>query len=98
MWDNNHTPSRVIGHGIITPQLSYEGTIDRGIVVINNLNERGRRLGLDIFQEVRKHVPLDLIGMGSKELDGLGEILHPDLPGVYSPLPVSLRPHTPHQP
>lgn len=80
MWDNNHTPSHVIEHGIITPQLSYEGTIERGIVVINNLNERGRRLGLDIFQEVRKHVPLDLIGMGSKELDGLGEILHPGLP------------------
>jgi len=80
MWDNNRTPSRVIEHGIITPPLAYEGTRERGIVVINNLSQRGRRLGLDIFQEVRKHVPIDLIGMESQELNGLGEILHPGLP------------------
>jgi glycosyltransferase involved in cell wall biosynthesis len=48
--------------------------------VINNLADRGRRLGLDIFTEVRKQVPVDLIGMDSKKLGGLGEILHPQLP------------------
>jgi glycosyltransferase involved in cell wall biosynthesis len=80
MWNNGQTPAVVIDHGIMAPDLSYSGDIERGIVVINNLDQRGRRLGLDIFQEVRKHVPLDLIGMGTEKLDGLGEILHPQIP------------------
>lgn len=79
MWDNNSTPSIVIEHGVTTPDIPYTGEIEKGIVVINNLPSRGRLLGLDIFMEVRKHIPLDLIGMGTGEL-GLGEVLHPQLP------------------
>jgi hypothetical protein len=33
-------------------------------------------LGADVFERVRKEIPLDLIGMGSEELNGLGEIPH----------------------
>jgi hypothetical protein len=79
MWDCGRTPTYVIDHGVVTPSAKYTGSLDKGIVVINNLNERGRRLGLDIFLEVRKHVPLDLIGMDTKKIGGLGEILHPNL-------------------
>jgi glycosyltransferase involved in cell wall biosynthesis len=83
MWDNNNIPTKVIEHGVITPDISYTGEIAKGIVVINNLPTRGRLLGLDIFMEVRKHVPLDLVGMGTGEL-GLGEVLHPQLPEFIS--------------
>ena len=49
-------------------------------MIVNNLAGRGRRLGLDVFERVRRHVPLDLVGMGSEQVGGLGEISHPDLP------------------
>jgi hypothetical protein len=79
MWDCGSVTTRVIDHGVIAPLAEYTGKIEKGIVVINNLNERGRRLGLDIYLQVRKHIPLDLIGMDTKKIGGLGEILHPDL-------------------
>jgi hypothetical protein len=83
MWDNNNIKTKVIEHGVTDPGVRYQGTIEKGIVVINNLPSRGRLLGLDIFNKVRKHVPLDLIGMGTEE-NGLGEVLHPDLPAFIS--------------
>ncbi len=84
MWDNGRTPATVIEHGITAPAACYEGDIEKGIVVINNLNERGRRLGLDVFGEVRECVPLDLIGMDTEKIGGLGEILHPNLAAFVS--------------
>ena len=83
MWDSNSTPTVVIEHGVTEPTVTYSGHLDKGIVVINNLPQRGRLLGLDIFLEVKKHVPLDLVGMGTGDL-GLGEVLHPDLPAFIS--------------
>jgi glycosyltransferase involved in cell wall biosynthesis len=84
MWDNGATPTVVIDHGVIQPSAKYSGEIEKGIVIINNLDDRGRRLGVDIFQEVRKHIPLDLIGMDTIKSGGLGEILHPQLPEFIS--------------
>jgi glycosyltransferase involved in cell wall biosynthesis len=83
MWNSNNTPVKVIEHGVIDPGIDYLGHLDKGIVVINNLPARGRLLGFDIFQYVRKHIPLDLIGMGTEEW-GLGEVLHPQLPQFQS--------------
>lgn len=83
MWDTGETPTQVIEHGVTEPAVQYSGRINKGIVVINNLPSRGRLLGLDIFLEVRKHVPIDLVGMGTGEL-GLGEVLHPQLPEFVS--------------
>jgi hypothetical protein len=84
MWNNNRTPTRVIDHGVIVPEgVHYTGEKERGIVVINNIQKRGRRLGFDIFLEVRKHVPIDLIGMEAEEF-GLGEVKHPQLPAFIS--------------
>jgi glycosyltransferase involved in cell wall biosynthesis len=48
-------------------------------VVVNNLEKRGRRLGADIFRELRKRLPLDLVGMGAEEAGGLGEVRHDNL-------------------
>jgi len=75
MWNNNRTPTKVIEHGVVVDKkVSYSGEIKKGIVVINGIVKRGRRLGLDVFEKVRKEIPLDIVGIGSEELGGLGEI------------------------
>ncbi len=81
MWDSGRTPTRVIEHGVVVPEdVRYTGEIPRGLVVVNNLRVRGRRLGADIFQHVRKEIALDLIGIAAQELGGLGEVPHEQLP------------------
>jgi hypothetical protein len=77
MWDNGDTPTRVIDHGVVEPKARYTGELERGLVVVNNIASRGRRLGYDVYQEAKDRVPLDLVGMGA---EGLGEVLHADLP------------------
>jgi len=85
MWDCGRTPTRVIEHGVPTPKnRRNRGQKQKGVVVINNLSQRGRRLGLDIFETVSKKIPLDLIGMGSESVGGLGEISPLELPQVLS--------------
>jgi len=80
MWDNNRTPTKVIEHGVMVDEkVSYSGEIKKGIVVINGIVKRGRRLGLDVFEKVRKEIPLDIVGMGSEEVGGLGEINNREL-------------------
>ena len=81
MWDSGRTPTLVIDHGVtVPPDVRYSGELDRGLVVVNNLGRRGRRLGRDIFERVRREIPLDLVGMGAEELGGLGEVPHRELP------------------
>jgi hypothetical protein len=81
MWDNGETPTRVIEHGVdVPPDVRYTGELERGLVIVNDLATRGRRLGLDVFERVRELVPLDLVGMRSEALGGLGEISPPELP------------------
>lgn len=80
MWDGGNAPTRVIEHGVVIPaDVRYSGVLERGIVVINNLHSRGRRLGADIFARLRAELPLDLIGMEAELMGGIGEILHKDL-------------------
>ena len=86
MWDSGQTPTCVIEHGVKVPEgVQYTGELDRGLVVVNGLRSRGRRLGLDVYDRVRQDVPLDLVGMGAAELDGLGEIPHAQLPTFQAP-------------
>jgi hypothetical protein len=75
MWDSGRTPTTVVEHGVVVPDdVRCTGELDRGIVVVNQLAERGRRLGADVFERVRRDVPLDLVGMEADALGGLGEI------------------------
>lgn len=78
MWDNGRSPTHVIAHGVTVPaDVRYTGGKPRGIVVVNHLARRGRRLGADIYADVRQHVALDLVGMGADESPGgLGEVRH----------------------
>jgi hypothetical protein len=85
MWDNGRTPTRVIDHGILVPKdLRWTGEIPRGLVVVNHLRQRGRRLGADLFEQVRRDIPLDLVGMDAESLGGLGEVSPPELPAFAS--------------
>ncbi|MCU0547965.1 MAG: glycosyltransferase family 4 protein [Leptolyngbya sp. Prado105] len=80
MWDCGNTPTCVIEHGVTQPEVEYTGSIPRGLVVANGLRTRGRRLGVDIFKQVKRSIPLDLVGMGAESMGGLGEIPHAQLP------------------
>ncbi len=80
MWDSGRTRTRVIEHGVVVPKgIRYSGELERGVVVVNNLRKRGRRLGLDIFEKVRPRVPLDLVGIGATELGGFDSLAHGEL-------------------
>jgi hypothetical protein len=81
MWDSGRTPTRVIEHGVLVPEgVRYTGELPRGLVVVNHLRRRGRRLGADVFEQVRADIPLDLVGMAAEEMGGLGEVPHNALP------------------
>jgi len=85
MWDNGRTPTRVVDHGVLVPAgVHYTGEVERGLVVVNGLATRGRRLGLDVFLEVRRRVPLELGGRGAEQLAGLGEVPHAELPAFQA--------------
>lgn len=85
MWDSNRTPTTVIEHGVMIPKnVRYSGELGRGLVVVNGLRSRGRRLGLDVFERARQRLPIDLVGMQSEDLGGLGEVAHVDLPAFQA--------------
>jgi glycosyltransferase involved in cell wall biosynthesis len=80
MWDSGRTPTRVIDHGVVVPaDVRYTGDFPRALAVVNDIKTRGRRLGGDVLQAVRAHAPVDLVGLGSAEAGGLGEIPHREL-------------------
>jgi glycosyltransferase involved in cell wall biosynthesis len=81
MWNNGASRVRVIDHGVLPlTDAHYSGLRESGIVVVNNLDLRGRRLGADVFEQVSHQVPLSLVGMGSERCGGEGEVLNRDLP------------------
>ena len=80
MWDSGRTPTTVIEHGVVVPgDVRYTGELDRGIVVVNCLARRGRRLGADVFERVRVDIPLDLVGMEAHAAGGIGEVAPTEL-------------------
>jgi len=79
MWDNAG-PTAVIEHGVRVPDaLDYSGHVPRGIVIVNHLQRRGRRLGADVFARWRAAQPLDLYGMAAEESGGVGELPYAEL-------------------
>jgi hypothetical protein len=82
MWNNGRTPTCVVEHGVIVPpDVRYDGSLVRGLVVVNHLARRGRRLGGDVYLTASEQVPLDLVGMGADEMPGgIGEVQHAKLP------------------
>src|SRR5262245_44345862 len=80
MWDSGHSPTMVIENGVSIPEgAGYTGNMAKGIVVVNNIPSRGRRLCADLFEYVNKRIRLDVVGMGA-EIYGGKEISHSELP------------------
>ena len=103
MWDNGQTQTRVIEHSVaINSTLCYSGQRREGIIVVNELQRRGRMAGFDLFEQMRQHVPLTVAGMKSAEIGGIGEIHYSQLhrrvaeyrflfsPMRYSSLPLAV--------
>jgi glycosyltransferase involved in cell wall biosynthesis len=85
MWEHRESPVEVVEHGIkLLCEASYNGREPQGLVVANNLGTRGRRLGPDVFLKLRDQVPLTLVGMGSLELGGQGEVANRELPAFMA--------------
>ena len=75
MWDNGRTPTVVIEHSVaIDPTVTYRGTLERGVTVINGMQKRPRITGYDLFVQAQSHVSLDAVGMQTEILGGLGDI------------------------
>ncbi len=86
MWDSGRTPTVVIEHGVrVPPEARYSGEMARGVAVVNGLRRRGRRVGADVFEQARREVPLDLVGMLSEEAGGLGEVPPQQLASFLTP-------------
>ncbi|AKD54002.1 glycosyltransferase [Spirosoma radiotolerans] len=103
MWDNGQTPTRVINHSVaIDTSVRYTGRHKQGIVVVNELQRRGRMAGFDLFEQFRQRLPLTVVGMKSAEIGGIGEIHYSQLhqtvaeyrflfsPMRYSSLPLAV--------
>ncbi|MBS1189741.1 MAG: rfaG [Rhodocyclaceae bacterium] len=85
MWDNGRCATRVVEHGVMVPAgVAYDGSLPRGIAVVNHMARRGRRLGADVFEAAREWVPIDLVGMEAEKSGGLGEIPNPELPAFLA--------------
>jgi glycosyltransferase involved in cell wall biosynthesis len=75
MWDSGRTPVRVIEHTVaIDRAIRYSSELERGLTAVNGPQYRPRIAGLDLFLEARARVPLDLCGIDTEELGGLGDI------------------------
>lgn len=85
MWDSGRTPVRVIDHGVKPLSTArYTGHRERGLVVVNNIDLRGRRLGNDVYAAMAQRVPLTLVGMGSERVGGDGEVPQQELGAVMA--------------
>jgi len=86
MWDSGRTPTRVIEHGALPlAEARWRGELECGLVVVNNLDRRGRRLGADVYEQVRRQVPLKLVGMGAERIaGGAGEVAQQALPALMA--------------
>jgi glycosyltransferase involved in cell wall biosynthesis len=75
MYDTR-APTRVVEHGVVVPDgVRWTGELERGVVVVNNMATRSRRLGIDVVERVKQAgVPLDLVGMNAGAAGGLGEV------------------------
>lgn len=59
MWDHGGRPTRVIEPGVAAPEARYDGTLARGLAVIEHATH-SRALGLDLCQEMQQRAALDL--------------------------------------
>jgi glycosyltransferase involved in cell wall biosynthesis len=80
MWDCRETPTTVIEHSVaIDPSVRYHGTLQCGLTVVNAIQKRPRIAGLDLYQQAQEHIALNIAGMQTEEIGGLGDIPYTEL-------------------
>ena len=67
-WDCGGTPVTVIEHGIVDPGPRWTGELPRTAAVVNEPLRRGRYTGTDLLPYFAQAAPLDVFGMGVREL------------------------------
>jgi len=81
MWNSGHVPVRVIEHGVrLLRDVRWHGELARGLVAVNHIDRRGRRLGADVYRAAAQQVPLTLVGLGSEHCGGEGPVPNDRLP------------------
>jgi hypothetical protein len=80
MWDCGGTRTVVIEHGVVDPGPLYTGELPRAAAVINDPVRRGRIVGTDLLPRFE---PIDVFGMNTERIGGLGD--H-DLPSLHREL------------
>jgi hypothetical protein len=101
-WNSGATPTRVIEHGIVDPGERYQGQLPRAAAVINEARRRGRVTGTDLLGRFAAALPVDLFGIGSKEIGpdeaggegvvGAGDLPHERLLGELARRRLYLHP------
>jgi hypothetical protein len=79
MWDCGDARTHVIEHGIVDPGHAYTGELERAAAVANEARRRGRVTGTDLILDLRERLPVDLFGMDSESLGGVGDLPHAEL-------------------
>jgi glycosyltransferase involved in cell wall biosynthesis len=69
MWDNGRAQTRVIDHGIPDRGHLYTGEIDSAATMINEPLRRWRTVGTDLLGALSRHVPVDVWGIGTDDLN-----------------------------
>lgn len=70
MWDCGSTKTVVIEHGVVDPGPLYTGELARAAAVINEPVRRGRIVGTDLLPRFE---PVDVFGMGTEQIGGMGD-------------------------
>lgn len=79
MWDCGPATTLVVEHGIVDPGHRYGGELTRAAVVANEARRRSRVTGTDLFLDLRERLPIDLFGIDSEALGGVGDLPHAEL-------------------
>jgi glycosyltransferase involved in cell wall biosynthesis len=80
-WECGGTRTTVVEHGVVPPDVRYDGGLERLAVVTNEPVRRGRVTGTDLIGRFAAVAPLDVYGMGVAELYERDRIaIHDDLP------------------
>jgi hypothetical protein len=83
-WDGGVTPTCVIEHGVVDPGYRYDGELTHAVVVVNEPVRRGRVVGADLLSRFARVSALDVFGMETHAVGGLGDLaqaqLHDELP------------------
>ena len=69
-WSCGGTPTTVIEHGVVDPGARWTGERPVAVAAINEPVRRSWVAGVDLLEEVRGRVPVDLFGIDSEPLGG----------------------------